>query len=156
MNHIEWMKEAIREAEIARSYGEVPIGAVVVHNGSVVGRGHNMRETWRDPTAHAEILAIREASRKLGGWRLTGCTLYVTLEPCPMCAGAIVLSRVDEVVFGAFDPKAGAGGSVFNILQTAELNHTPKVRTGILGEECGKMLKDFFQGLRARNKEAHN
>jgi tRNA(adenine34) deaminase len=153
MNHIDAMQEAIKEAEIAGSYGEVPIGAVVTYQGQIIGRGHNMRETWRDPTAHAEILAIREASRKLGGWRLAGTTLYVTLEPCAMCAGAIVLARVDEVVYGAHDPKAGACGSVLSVLEHAQLNHRPKVTSGILDKECGDMLKAFFRQLRSAKKK---
>ncbi|WP_430734248.1 tRNA adenosine(34) deaminase TadA [Fodinisporobacter ferrooxydans] len=151
MNHEERMQEALKEAEIARSYGEVPIGAVVYYDGEVVGRGHNMRETWRDPTAHAEILAIRNASRSLGGWRLTGCTLYVTLEPCVMCAGAIVLARFDAIVFGATDPKAGACGSIFSVLDSSLLNHRPKVTSGVLAEECGMILQEFFRNLRRKN-----
>lgn len=156
MDHFEAMREAIKEAEIAGSYGEVPIGAVVVYEGEIIGRGHNMREIWRDPTAHAEMLAIREASRRLGGWRLAGCTLYVTLEPCSMCAGAIVLARVDEVVFGAHDPKAGACGSVLSILETVQLNHRPKVTTDILREECSLLLKSFFRSVRKQKKLSAN
>ena len=150
MSH-EWaMQEALREAEIARSYGEVPIGAVICRDGEVIARGHNMRETWKDPTAHAEMIAIREASRVLGGWRLAGCTLYVTLEPCSMCAGAIVLARLDEVVYGAVDPKAGACESVMSILGHSALNHHPNVISGVLSEACGGIIKDFFGQLRTR------
>jgi len=109
-----------------------------------------MREIWKDPTAHAELIAIREAARQTGGWRLTGCTLYVTLEPCPMCAGSIILSRVDHVVIGAMDPKGGAVGSKLNIVETDEFNHRPDVTTGVLADECSMMLREFFRGLRKR------
>ena len=150
LSHEHYMQEAIREAQVAASYGEVPIGAVIVKDGEIIARGHNMREIGKDPTAHAELIAIREASRRLGGWRLTGCSLYVTLEPCPMCAGSIVLSRVDHVVIGAMDPKGGAVGSKMNIVETDEFNHRPVVSTGVLGAECSMMLKEFFKGLRKR------
>ena len=148
--HEHYMREAIREAQIAASYGEVPIGAVIVKDGQVIARGHNMREIWKDPTAHAELIAIREAARQTAGWRLTGCTLYVTLEPCPMCAGSIILSRVDHVVIGAMDPKGGAVGSKLNIVETDEFNHRPEVTTGVLADECSMMLREFFRGLRKR------
>ena len=150
LSHEHYMQEAIREAQIAASYGEVPIGAVIVKDGEIIARGHNMREIWKDPTAHAELIAIREAARRLGGWRLTGCSLYVTLEPCPMCAGSIVLSRVDHVVIGAMDPKGGAVGSKMNIVETDEFNHRPEVTAGVLVAECSMMLKEFFSGLRKR------
>ncbi|MGB8955790.1 MAG: tRNA adenosine(34) deaminase TadA [Tumebacillaceae bacterium] len=150
LSHEHYMREAIREAQIAASYGEVPIGAVIVKDGEIIARGHNMREIWKDPTAHAELIAIREAARVLGGWRLTGCSLYVTLEPCPMCAGSIVLSRVDHVVIGAMDLKGGAVGSKMNIVETDEFNHRPRVTTGVLAAECSMMLKEFFKGLRTR------
>jgi tRNA(adenine34) deaminase len=149
-DHERFMHAAVEEAKIAESYGEVPIGAVIVRDGKIIARGHNMRETWKDPTAHAELIAIREASRVLGGWRLTGCTLYVTLEPCPMCAGSIVLSRVDHVVIGAMDKKGGAVGSVVNIVETDDFNHRPSVTTGILADECGTILREFFRGLRRK------
>jgi tRNA(adenine34) deaminase len=148
--HETYMRAAIEEALVAQSYGEVPIGAVIVKDGRILSRGHNMRETWKDPTAHAELIAIREAARILGGWRLTGCSLYVTLEPCPMCAGSIVLSRVDQVFIGAMDAKGGAVGSKMNIVETDEFNHRPTVTTGILVDQCGMMLKEFFRGLRRR------
>ncbi|ASS77047.1 tRNA-specific adenosine deaminase [Tumebacillus algifaecis] len=147
------MREAIREARIAKSYGEVPIGAVIVKDGEIIARGHNMREMWKDPTAHAELIAIREAARVLGGWRLTGCTLYVTLEPCPMCAGSLILSRVDNVVIGAMDAKGGAVGSVINIVEEDDFNHRPEVTTGVLAEECGIMLKEFFRELRNKRSK---
>ncbi|MFC4768506.1 tRNA adenosine(34) deaminase TadA [Effusibacillus consociatus] len=148
MQHELYMREALAEAQKAAGWGEVPIGAVVVYDGKVIARGHNMRETWKDPTAHAEILAIREAGRILGGWRLVGCKLYVTSEPCPMCAGAILLSRVDEVVFGAKEPKFGAAGSIVNLIETDEFNHRPQLTSGIMEEECGMILKEFFQQRR--------
>jgi tRNA(adenine34) deaminase len=149
-DHEYFMREAMREAQIAGSYGEVPIGAVVVRAGVIIARGHNMREIWKDPTAHAELIAIREAARVTGGWRLTGCQLYVTLEPCPMCAGTVLLSRVDEVIIGAMDPKGGAVGSKVNFVETDDWNHRPTVIRGVLAEECGAMLKDFFRKLRRK------
>jgi tRNA(adenine34) deaminase len=148
MRHEEFMTEALSEAKKAVLWGEVPIGAVVVHEGTVIARGHNMRETWKDPTAHAEIIALREAAKKLGGWRLAGCTLYVTLEPCPMCAGAILLSRVDAVVFGAREPKFGAAGSIVNLVENDQFNHRPQLTSGVLEEECGMILKEFFRERR--------
>ena len=137
------MSLAIEEAQKAAEKGEVPIGAVVVKNGEVIARAHNLRENGGGATAHAEILAINEASQKEGGWRLSDCTLYVTLEPCPMCAGAIVNARVGRVVFGSHDPKAGAMGSVIN-LNAYPLNHKPEVTSGVLENECGKILSEFF------------
>jgi tRNA(adenine34) deaminase len=148
--HEIYMREAIAEAEKAAAIGEVPIGAVIVRNGEIVGRGYNLRETQKDPTLHAEMIAIREASLKLGGWRLIGCTLYVTLEPCPMCAGAIVQSRVEQVVYGAADPKAGCAGTLMNLLDEPRFNHQVPVVEGVLGEECGQLLKDFFRRLRQK------
>lgn len=145
-----WMAEAIAEARRAESHGDVPIGAVVVVDGEVVARGRNERELASDPTAHAEVLALRAAAAAIGdGWRVTGATLYVTLEPCTMCAGAIVLSRVPRVVFGAFDPKAGAAGSVLSVLDRPELNHRPEVRGGVLEAECAELLRAFFRARRA-------
>lgn len=144
----EWMGVAIVEAERAASIGEVPVGAVLVREGEVVGRGHNRREADRNPLAHAEILAVRQAAEGLGSWRLEGCTLYVTLEPCAMCAGALVNSRVDRLVFGADDPKAGYCGSLGNLVQDPRLNHRLEVTGGVLAEECGELLRTFFQGLR--------
>lgn len=146
----EWMEQALVEARRAESLGEVPIGAVIVCGGEVVGRGYNRRETDGDPLGHAEILAIREAARQVGGWRLTGCTLYVTLEPCAMCAGALVASRVDRLVFGASDPKAGYCGSLGNLVQDVRLNHRLEVVDGVMAEECGDLLRRFFARLRGR------
>ena len=142
------MKEALKEAEKAAAMGEVPIGAVVVKDGIIIGRGHNKTETAKDPTAHAEMEAIRAASAALGGWRLLGCDMYVTAEPCSMCAGAIVWSRIENLYIGTMDPKAGACGSVFNIVQEDKLNHQVNVTTGILQEECSRLLKDFFRSVR--------
>jgi tRNA(adenine34) deaminase len=144
------MRAAIAEAERAAALGEVPIGAVIVRGGEVVGCGHNRREVDRDPLAHAEMLAIAEAARALGGWRLVGCTMYVTLEPCAMCAGALVNSRVERLVFGAADPKAGYCGSLGDLVRDPRLNHRLEVAGGVLAEECGRLLSAFFQGLRGR------
>lgn len=147
------MVEALREAELGKAAGEIPIGAVVVKDGRIVGRGHNLTETEKDPTAHAEMIAIREAAKTLGGWRLFGCDMYVTIEPCAMCAGAIVWSRIDNLYIGAEDPKAGGCGSVFNIVQTPELNHQVNVERGLMEEECSNIIKDFFRELRRKNKQ---
>ena len=138
------MREALAEARAAQAHGDVPIGAVVVHAGRVIGRGHNEREHREDPTAHAEILALREAAGALGSWRVLDSTLYVTLEPCAMCAGAIVLARVPRVVFGTADPKAGAAGSVLDVLAEPALNHRPQVDAGVLADECAAILRSFF------------
>ena len=146
--HKAFMREALREAALALSLGEVPVGAVVVKGSEVIARAHNLTETSRDPTAHAEMLAIRDAARAVGAWRLEGTTLYVTLEPCPMCAGAIVEARIPLVVFGAGDPRSGAAGSVMDVLGTVELNHRPEVIRGVLREECGEVLKRFFRERR--------
>jgi tRNA(adenine34) deaminase len=143
-----FMRLALREAERAMEHDDVPIGAVVVHEGEVLATGRNEREERRDPTAHAEVLALREAAEKLGSWRVLDSVLYVTLEPCAMCAGAIVLARVPRVVFGAWDPKAGAAGSVLDVLAQPQLNHRPEVSGGLLGEECGELLRSFFAGRR--------
>lgn len=150
-NHIIWMEEAIKEARKAEELGEVPIGAVIVKNGEVIGRGYNLRETTMDPTAHAEMVAIRQASEYLNAWRLLDCTLYVTLEPCPMCAGAIVQSRVPLVVYGTTDPKAGCAGTLMNLLQEDRFNHRVEVISHVLQEECGTMLTEFFRRLRRKN-----
>jgi tRNA(adenine34) deaminase len=145
----EWfMRLALREAERALEHEDVPIGAVIVHDGEVVGAGHNERELRQDPTAHAEILALREAATALGSWRVLDSVLYVTLEPCAMCAGAIVLARVPRVVFGASDPKAGACGSVLDVLAEPRLNHRPEVAGGLLAGECGALLSEFFASRR--------
>jgi tRNA(adenine34) deaminase len=142
------MGEAIAEAELAAAHGDVPIGAVVVHDGAVVGRGHNRREVDRDPTAHAEVLALREASAALGRWRLDDCTLVVTLEPCAMCAGACVLARLGALVFGADDPKAGAVGALWDIPRDPRLNHTVEVVRGVEAARCGELLRAFFRARR--------
>ena len=142
------MEAALDEAAQAAEVGEVPVGAVVVHRGQVIARAHNRREIDRDPTAHAEILALREAVELLGEWRLEGCTLFVTLEPCFMCAGAIVNARVERLVFGATDPKAGAVGSLANVPADTRLNHRPEVVGGVLAEPCGRILRDFFAARR--------
>jgi len=139
---------ALAEAQRAFELGEVPIGAVLVKEGQVIARTCNLKETKGDPTAHAEILAIKEGSKKLGGWRLTGTELFVTLEPCPMCAGAILQARVDKVIFGAWDPKAGAAGSLINVLEFPLFNHKVEVLGGIMEEECAAILKSFFRRLR--------
>ncbi|MGX4582785.1 tRNA adenosine(34) deaminase TadA [Paenibacillus chitinolyticus] len=152
--HEKWMREAMLEADKAKELMEVPIGAVIVRGGEIIGRGHNLRETSLDPTAHAEIIAIREASEKLGAWRLLDCRLYVTLEPCPMCAGAIVQSRVPQVIYGTPDPKAGCAGTLMNLLQEERFNHCVDVISGILQPECASQLTDFFRELRRRAKEA--
>jgi len=139
------MRLALHEAARATAHADVPVGAVVIdQDGAVLGRGHNERELSRDPTAHAEMLAIRSAAVRHGQWRLTGCTLVVTLEPCAMCAGAIVLSRLERVVFGAFDPKAGAVGSLWDIVRDRRLNHRPEVLAGVLQDECSALLSDWF------------
>jgi tRNA(adenine34) deaminase len=143
-----FMRLALREAEKAREHEDVPIGAVVVRDGELLAAAHNERELRQDPTAHAEILALREAARAGGSWRVLDATLYVTLEPCAMCAGAIVLARVPRVVYGATDPKAGACGSVLDVLADARLNHRPEVLSGLLAPDCGQLLSDFFASRR--------
>ena len=139
-----WMRAALEEARAAARHGDVPIGAVVVHADRVIGAGHNEREHREDPTAHAEILALREAAAALGSWRVLDATLYVTLEPCAMCAGAIVLARVPRVVWGAPDPKAGAAGSVLDVLGEPRLNHRPTTVAGVLEDDCAALLRAFF------------
>jgi tRNA(adenine34) deaminase len=138
------MRLALREATQALDHDDVPIGAVVVHDGEVIGAGHNERELRGDPTAHAEMIALREAARQLGSWRVLDSVMYVTLEPCAMCAGAIVLARIPRVVFGATDPKAGAAGSVLDVLDSPRLNHRPQVESGLLAEESADLLRSFF------------
>lgn len=147
-----FMRLALEQAGLAPSVGEVPIGTLLVRNGEILTKAHNLRETLQDPTAHAEIIAIREAAAKLGSWRLTGCTLYVTLEPCPMCAGAIVQSRIARLVFGAWDPKAGACGSLMDIPAEPRLNHRAQVEGGLLEEECQRLLQEFFRNRRGLSK----
>ena len=137
-------------AEAALEHDEVPVGCLIVHDGRIVGRAHNQREMLQDPTAHAEMIAITQAAEALGSWRLTGCTLYVTLEPCAMCAGAMVLARLDRLVYGAGDPKAGAVESVFKLLEEPRLNHRVKITAGVRGEECGAILTEFFRKKRGQ------
>lgn len=146
----DWMLEAIAEAGKAEAIGEVPIGAVIVRNGQIIGRGHNLRETTHDPTAHAEMVAIRNACETIGAWRLLDCTLYVTLEPCPMCAGAIVQSRVKRVVYGTSDPKAGCAGTLMNLLQEPRFNHETELTSDVLQSQCAMLLTQFFRQLRNR------
>ena len=146
------MKEALKEARRAGELGEVPIGSVLVFEGEIVGRGHNRRESLKNPLAHGEILAIEEASRVLDRWRLEDCTLYVTVEPCPMCAGALVNARIKRLVIGAMDKKTGACGSVVNLLEEGLFNHNVEVEKGILEEECRTLIKDFFKELREKKK----
>ena len=143
-----WMREALAEAEQALSHGDVPVGAVAVRDGVIVGRGHNRKEVDADPTAHAEMLALQEAARTLGGWRLVGVTLYCTLEPCPMCAGAMISARLPRLVYGADDPKLGAAGSVVELLRDPRLNHRVTVIRGVLAEESQALLERFFARLR--------
>ena len=143
-----FMRLALMEAERALAHDDVPVGAVVVHDGEVIGAGHNERELREDPSAHAEMLAIREAARALGSWRLLGTVLYVTLEPCAMCAGAIVLGRIPRVVYGTADPKAGAAGSVLDVLAEPRLNHRPEVAGGLLADDCAALLQAFFRSRR--------
>ena len=152
--HDHFLNEAIQEAQKAAALGEVPIGAVVVKDEMVIGRGHNRREIDHDPTAHAEILALRDAGKHLGSWRLAGCTLYVTMEPCPMCCGALINSRIDTVVYGADEPKFGSAGSQLNLLQFPGFNHNVKIIGPIAQERCEKLMRDFFADLRARKKSA--
>jgi tRNA(adenine34) deaminase len=145
-----WMAEALAEARKAAALGEVPIGAVVVHDGRIVGRGRNEREGRRDPTAHAEVLALQEAARSLQRWRLTGATVFATLEPCPMCAGALVNARVDRLVYAVADPKAGAAGTLFDVPRDSRLNHRVEVVSGVMAAECAELLSSFFRSKRAR------
>lgn len=152
---MKFMKAALKEARKAEEKGECPIGAVIVKEGKIISRGHNLRETKQSPLAHAELIAIRKASKKLKSWRLVDCDLYVTLEPCPMCAGAIIQGRIEHVYFGAFDPKAGAAGSVTNLFLAGMFNHDVEVRGNVMGEACAAILSDFFRQLRAKKKGKH-
>lgn len=147
-----YMKEALRQAKKAAALGEVPIGCVIVYQDKIIGRGYNRRNTDKNTLAHAEITAINKASKVIGDWRLEDCTLYVTLEPCQMCAGAIVQARIPQVVMGCMNPKAGCAGSILNILEMPEFNHQVHVTRGVLEEECSELLKSFFSELRIRNK----
>ena len=151
--HERWMEYAVREAELAYKRKEVPIGAIVVHNSRIIGRGYNQIESLQDPTAHAEMIAITAAANQLGSRRLEDCTLYVTLEPCPMCAGAIVLARLPRLVYGAEDPKAGACGTLFDIVRDGRLNHTVETVGGVMRERCAAILKDFFTQVRSTEKK---
>lgn len=150
-----FMREAIAEAALAEAKGEVPVGSVVVIDGVIVGRGHNLRQTTQDPTAHAELLAVREAAAAIGSWRLIGATVYVTLEPCPMCAGMLVNARVARVVWGSDDPKAGATKSLYTIGDDPRLNHRYESVSGVLGPECSTMLSGFFQRIRRAQKSTN-
>ena len=147
-----YMQAALREAQLAYEAGEVPVGCLIVHDGQIIGKAHNQREVLQDPTAHAEILAITQAAAHLRRWRLEGARLYVTLEPCAMCAGAIILARIDEVYYGASDPKAGACKTLFRIPTDKRLNHEVTVIDGVLRERCANLLKDFFKRRRAQNR----
>ena len=147
------MKEAIKQAKKAYALDETPIGCVIICEGKVISRGYNRRNTDKNPLAHAEITAIRKASRRLGDWRLEGCTMYVTLEPCQMCAGAIVQSRMDRVVIGCMNPKAGCAGSILNLLQMDRFNHQAEITAGVLEEECSSLMKQFFRELREKKKK---
>jgi tRNA(adenine34) deaminase len=149
-----YMKEAIKEAKKAEASNEVPIGAIVVIDGKIISRAHNLRESKQSAVAHAEILAIEQACQLVGSWRLENASLYVTLEPCAMCSGAIILSRVKRVVYGAADPKGGCAGTFMNLLQDERFNHQSEVTSGVLGEECGQLLSDFFRQLREKRKIA--
>ena len=150
-----FMKEALRQAMKAWALEEVPIGCVIVHDGNIIARGYNRRNTDKNTTSHAEINAIRKASKKLGDWRLEGCTIYITLEPCQMCAGAIVQARIDRAVIGSMNPKAGCAGSVLNILEMPQFNHQVEVTRGVLQDECSQMLSGFFRQLREKKREEH-
>ncbi len=150
-----FMKEALRQAMKARALEEVPIGCVIVHDGNIIARGYNRRNTDKNTTSHAEINAIRKASKKLGDWRLEGCTIYITLEPCQMCARAIVQARIDRAVIGSMNPKAGCAGSVLNILEMPQFNHQVEVTRGVLQDECSQMLSGFFRQLREKKREEH-
>lgn len=145
-----FMKEAIRQAKKAYALEEVPIGCVIVYEGRIIARGYNRRNTDKNTLAHAELIAMKKASKKLGDWRLEGCTMYITLEPCQMCAGAIVQARVSRVVIGSMNPKAGCAGSILNLLQMAQFNHQAEMETGVLGDECSRMLSGFFKELREK------
>ena len=147
---IKFMKEALKEAQKSYKKEEIPVGAIIVKDGKIIARGHNLKETKPDPTKHAEIIAIQKACKKLQTWRLTGCTMYVTLEPCSMCAGSLIQSRLDKVVIGTMDEKTGACGSVLNLLADYKFNHIVQIETGIMQEECKTILQQFFKELRAR------
>lgn len=150
-----YMREALRQAKKAYALGEVPIGCVIVYEGEIIGRGYNRRTTDKNTLAHAEMMAIKRASKKMDDWRLEKCTMYVTLEPCQMCSGAIVQSRMEKVVIGCMNPKAGCAGSILNLLQMEEFNHQVEIEVGVLGEECSNLMKSFFRELREKKKQEH-
>ncbi|MCM3398042.1 tRNA adenosine(34) deaminase TadA [Oceanobacillus profundus] len=152
MSDVKFMEAAIEEAQKALTLNEVPIGAVIVYNDEIIARGYNLRESSQTTLSHAELIAIQEANEKIGSWRLEDCTLYVTLEPCPMCAGAIVQSRIKRVVYGATDPKAGCAGTLMNLLNEPRFNHQVELTAGVLQTECAALLTDFFRALRKRKK----
>ena len=152
-NDEQYMRLAIDQAKIAEENGDVPIGAVIVYQDQIIGKAYNQRQQLQDPTAHAEIIALTQAASFLESWRLNGCTMYVTLEPCPMCAGALVLARIDRLVYGCDDPKTGAVKSLYNIVQDERLNHRLEVTSGVLAEECSELLQDFFQRRRVENAQ---
>ena len=156
MSNLKFMNAAIKLAAKSEAKNEVPVGAVVVKNGKIIARGYNKRETDCCATSHAEMIAIKKACKKLGAWRLIGCDLYVTLEPCPMCCGAAINARIDNIFFGAYDPKAGACGTILNLCETKELNHHPTVTGGVLEKECSSQLTSFFKKLRRAKKETNN
>ena len=149
-----YMNRALELAQEAADVGEVPVGAVVVHGGEIIAEAFNRRESWQEPTAHAELIAVERAAEHLGSWRLEECTVYVTLEPCPMCAGMLVNARVDRLVFGASDPKAGAVRSLFALVEDPRLNHRMEVRSGVMSDPCGTILSEFFQAIRRRRRRA--
>lgn len=153
MENEKYMKEAMKQAKKAYAIGEVPIGCVIVYEDKIIGRGYNRRTIDKNPLAHAELIAIKKASKKMGDWRLEDCTLYVTLEPCQMCSGAIVQARVKKVVVGCMNPKAGCAGSILNLLQVEQFNHQVELETGVLEEECSEMMKNFFKELRKAKKK---
>ncbi len=155
-NDAKYMRSAIQQAEIAEQNGDVPIGAVIVHQGQIIARACNQRELLKDPTAHAEIIALTQAAAALETWRLNDCTIYVTLEPCPMCAGALVLARLDRLVYGCDDPKTGAVKSLYNIVQDERLNHRLEVTSGVCADECSALLQNFFFRRRDKNKNNLN
>lgn len=151
----QYMRIAIDQAKIAEENGDVPIGAVIVHNNTIIAKAYNQREQLKDPTAHAEIIALTQAAAALENWHLTGCTMYVTLEPCPMCAGALVLARIDRLVYGCDDPKTGAVKSLYNIVTDGRLNHRLEVTGGVLADECAELLQQFFQKRREENTDGY-
>lgn len=155
-DHQHWMATALAEAELARAKGDVPVGAIVVKDGQIIGRGHNLREVAQDPTAHAEMIAIRQAAEHLGSWRLEDCTVYVTLEPCAMCGGAMVLSRIERCVYGASDPKGGFLGTLADLSDFQGLNHRFQVVPGVEQEQCAEQLRSFFREIRRKKKEERN